>query len=589
MRHLASFILVLCFSWSQYTYMYAQENPEVFYFSRATGSFDRGNLPIGEDFQIKGVITADIQAVKIESFGFTGDIPANLQNLTDKTTFCTEVIAQRGRSNRSGPNSVVHATLAWERPDTETTPSKEFTVNHDQLYYGRKYVFLITYYQTVNVDNLKSLAKAAAEAFYKKITNEYLNTPGLNRDELGKLFTDFQGEINELTLGEQNGACDNKFVEEFTFKPVQPADFMEIDKFRDAIAADQAKIQANIYLRKAQAAFSQNNSIQTFENEVTERIKKMREANDAKDWSTISTERVALLQIFKSGQPWHALVEKIKTAGLDLPNTNANEELAKQNAIKTQINAFENSAVTGLLTPLKANIKNNVLQPGAVGNLVTIITNVDDTYSQRSELNNLRGILIDINFGRTNGGDISENKLIDDIVAKIKFSHVGRVLSSTSSIPYFQTTASSYPFIISLDGGLAYVGRFGEITPTIGINFKVFGRRDFDDPLDTRPEWSMIVGITTTEPDDLDPEYRGMFKDTGKSALLVGVGVRLPRFSRIIRFQGGITLYKQANSNPLIDDANTKCTVYGGISVNWDTLDFIKNLFNNRSDFTINK
>ncbi|MCZ6820349.1 MAG: hypothetical protein O7G31_12785 [Calditrichaeota bacterium] len=172
---------------------------------------------------------------------------------------------------------------------------------------------------------------------------------------------------------------------------------------------------------------------------------------------------------------------------------------------------------------------------------------------------------------------------VDKVVNKIPLPEYQKFISTTSNKPYLETMNERLPFIMSLDGGLIYVDRFEEIIPTIGVNIKL-NRKDFDDPLDKKPEYSFIVGFGLESPDDLDPNYRGIFGRTGNRSLLLGIGLRFPGISPLLRVQFGALLYKQEPENPLIDDLETKYSLFGGLSMNWDAIDFASRLFSGRSN-----
>lgn len=118
------------------------------------------------------------------------------------------------------------------------------------------------------------------------------------------------------------------------------------------------------------------------------------------------------------------------------------------------------------------------------------------------------------------------------------------------------------------------------------MNIKL-NRRDFDDPLSKKPEFSILVGLGMNAPDDLDPDYSGIFGQTEEKSLLIGFGLRHPRLSPLIMFQIGSLLYKQKSMNPLENDFNTKASLFLGVSLNWDTLDFAASLFRGHSNFDL--
>lgn len=98
---------------------------------------------------------------------------------------------------------------------------------------------------------------------------------------------------------------------------------------------------------------------------------------------------------------------------------------------------------------------------------------------------------------------------------------------------------------------------------------------------------SVLVGLGMTPPDDLDPNYHGIFGATGNRSLVLGIGLRHPHFSPLIRFQIGGLIYRQESKNPLEDDYSTRGSFFLGASLNWDTIDFAATLFRSRPNFSI--
>ncbi len=167
------------------------------------------------------------------------------------------------------------------------------------------------------------------------------------------------------------------------------------------------------------------------------------------------------------------------------------------------------------------------------------------------------------------------------VMSKLKNPGPNQVLTATSVRPYLQNFDAQNKFMISLDGGVIYVSRFQQFIPTLGFNLKI-NPVDFNDPFSRNTEWSVIVAMGWSTPDDLDPDYQGVFSGSDKS-LVTGLGVRFPKFSRILRFQSGLVWYRQENGNPLILDYSTEASFYTGISLNWDTIDFASKLLKSRS------
>lgn len=154
------------------------------------------------------------------------------------------------------------------------------------------------------------------------------------------------------------------------------------------------------------------------------------------------------------------------------------------------------------------------------------------------------------------------------------------LMVATSVRPYSQTMREAFPFLIPLDGGLAYVRRFRQLMPALAVNIKL-RRIDFDDPLDKRAEFSFLLGVTATKPDDLDPDFAGIFNGSDR-ALLLTLGVRSPCVSSLLRFQAGVLVFRQHDANPISHDLHTSASFVWGLSMNWDALDFAATLIRGR-------
>lgn len=175
---------------------------------------------------------------------------------------------------------------------------------------------------------------------------------------------------------------------------------------------------------------------------------------------------------------------------------------------------------------------------------------------------------------------------VTEILRHLGDENLSEVLAATTLTPSYQTTREALPFLLSLDGGLVHVSHFREVLPALAINVKL-NREDFQDPLARGWEWSVLVGLSLGEPDDLDPDYRGLFGADGKRALIAGLGVRVPGLSPLLRFQAGGLWYRQVNSNPLVRDLTTDVSPYFGVSANWDVLDFAAQLIRGRRSLAL--
>ena len=166
------------------------------------------------------------------------------------------------------------------------------------------------------------------------------------------------------------------------------------------------------------------------------------------------------------------------------------------------------------------------------------------------------------------------------IAESFPLADLDEVLSATTVLPYSETMKAALPFLISLDGGLTYVARFRQLIPLVGVNVKL-NRVDFDDPLDRRSEVSVLVGLGISSPDDLDPDYEGIFSNSSRS-LWFGLGVR-PGFAPLLRGHAGVLLFRQRDENPLVKDLHTRASLTFGVSANWDVLDFAATLVRGRA------
>jgi hypothetical protein len=176
--------------------------------------------------------------------------------------------------------------------------------------------------------------------------------------------------------------------------------------------------------------------------------------------------------------------------------------------------------------------------------------------------------------------DTTPESVAAKIAESFPLADLDEMLSATTALPYFETMKAALPFLISLDGGLTYVARFRQLIPLVGVNLKL-NRVDFDDPLDHRAEVSVLIGMGISSPDDLDPDYEGIFSNSNRS-LWLGVGVR-PGFAPLLRGHAGLLLFRQRDENPLVKDLHTRASLTFGVSANWDVLDFAATLVRGRA------
>jgi hypothetical protein len=165
------------------------------------------------------------------------------------------------------------------------------------------------------------------------------------------------------------------------------------------------------------------------------------------------------------------------------------------------------------------------------------------------------------------------------VAAQFGIAELNEVLYVANAMPYIETMKEALPFLISMDGGVSYVARFRELMPLVAANIKL-NRVDFDDPLDRRSEISALVGLGLSSPEDLDPDFEGIFSGSNRS-LWLGLGLR-PGFAPLLRANLGLLLFRQQSRNPLVKDLETRASVTFGLSANWDALDFASKLIKGR-------
>ncbi len=196
-------------------------------------------------------------------------------------------------------------------------------------------------------------------------------------------------------------------------------------------------------------------------------------------------------------------------------------------------------------------------------------------------LGRLRGLADDANTPAESIADLTGR-----VMSRIGDAGFSEVLAATTVMPTFQTTTEAQAFLLSLDGGLIYVGDFKELLPALAVNIKL-NRVDFEDPLSRTPEFSLLAGFNLAAPDDLDPDYRGLFGANGQRAFVTGFGIRFPSISPLLRAQVGTVWYRQVDANPLVRDLRTRVSGYLGVSANWDALDLASRLISGRRTLSL--
>jgi hypothetical protein len=193
---------------------YSQNSLVVVNYSRATQSFDRV-VPFGEAFHIKGYIPSNIQAVKIESFGFLKDQLRNEElrpfilgaSDSDGRTFCAGIAKARnmGMGSNGEEIKIPYTNLAWER-QTGNPNATQFTINHPQLYFGRTYIFLVTYYQEATSKDVQKLEEVVRNVIKTELSGK----------ENEKIIESLASVRKTLQYKSEQGGCDGQSVLKYT-------------------------------------------------------------------------------------------------------------------------------------------------------------------------------------------------------------------------------------------------------------------------------------------------------------------------------------------------------------------------------------
>ncbi|MEM7298194.1 MAG: hypothetical protein AAF391_08015, partial [Bacteroidota bacterium] len=216
MKHIATKSIFFLGILMNLSYVFSQNTPVVNY-SRATQAFD-GIVPFGKAFQIKGYIPSDVQAVKIESFGFLKEEtkinslqPFFLGRDDDEgRTFCEGLAEARLMGlGRSSTNQIPYTNLAWERHSGNSNAT-QFTVNHPQLYFGRTYVFLVSYYEAAGDAEVNG-----ARELYKSIIE--ITLTGKTNGEISDILDN--KELNQKISAVSISGCDEVLVSKQTLSP----------------------------------------------------------------------------------------------------------------------------------------------------------------------------------------------------------------------------------------------------------------------------------------------------------------------------------------------------------------------------------
>jgi hypothetical protein len=552
----------------------AEPSQAIVTYSMLTKCFDT-LPPIGESFQIKGTITSKVQAVRVESFGYRNMAPSSLKKAVDASSYYDALNLERGKAG----SDMIYSSLAWERPDS-SQPDQTilFSVNHPRLYWGREYFFAFTYYYEFDSDAVKAFLKNQFLDALDEFALEFEKNNTLNGEDLKKRLTGIEGKVK--------AAYSNIIIDRATRQPVDIKAIFNEEEFEKLIVKNLATIENAANIQKAELKWAKNKDIVLVDlpKKVQALITTITSATSEEKWKAAISELKSLLRKEEgsNANDFYARVDQYKDFRRTDGSANDYEAL---NAIQGEI-----SAAIADIVAKKASESYDDLS-AALGSLGTNFeeqSNIGKAFSELVAACSIHTLLFGKGEALTSTNAILDNFLAQGLSNKV---FVGDSSLSIASVqPYFQTLDKRYPNIISLDGGLAYIEDFKELIPCVGLNFKLFmhlfGIRDANDPYDVIPELSFVVGLGLTPPTDLDPDYHGAF-GSGDQSLLLGLGLRLPFITTSLRFQVGYALYRQADANPLVKDLTTKDSLYFGLSLNWDALDYAAKLFNGRPSLNL--
>ncbi len=468
----------------------AQQTPPTLIYSRTSRAFD-GNPPVGVRFQVRGTVEPATQAVRLETFGFPGAIPEGFRGDATAFEFCQARIDAANRAD------VSHNVVAWDRADPD---ARQYSVFHPPLFYGRRYVFLFTFFVRANTADAQARLRDEVVQVLQGLDFERLYARGLTPEELA----------DEVLARLPSDQC-QAFVDR---------------------GGGVASAQIREVVRRSAAALA------PLAQEATRRHA-LRVLADARGDTELRTNGLGYFAL--SAAPG-ATVAALRAS------LQAEDYVAALQTVTAALGASPSADEQARLRALAQRLA----EPAAEQGRVATVSPADFQVIAR------------------------------DLVAPLSTANFTETLAATAVTPLFESTMESLPFLLSIDGGLMFVHRFNELIPTVAVNVKL-NRVDFNDPLSRRVELSMLVGLGMSAPDDLDPDYRGLFGAQGSRSLVMGFGLRIPAISPLVRFQAGSLWYRQVSENPLVRDLTTNRSFYVGASANWDVLDFTSRLISGRA------
>lgn len=208
-------------------------------------------------------------------------------------------------------------------------------------------------------------------------------------------------------------------------------------------------------------------------------------------------------------------------------------------------------------------------------NLPKIIDTQSDFYKHFDTLStyiiSLENIVSDFNLEEKSRA-VSE-QIVEELELKNRQEKTINMTKGTIAI----SPSEERKHLLSLDVGVVGVPEFESLLPAMFLNFKLFRRKDFEDPYDNKPEVSLLTGINLVIPDNSKyADYKGLFND--KPSLLVGLGIRSPKVSKLLMLNSGIMLYNQKSPNPLSDETKIRGSFFAGLAINIDVFDYAKTL-----------
>lgn len=183
---------------------------------------------------------------------------------------------------------------------------------------------------------------------------------------------------------------------------------------------------------------------------------------------------------------------------------------------------------------------------------------------------------VQANLGRLQSLLSRRTAAIAEVAGYIRRTAESQVQVVASSRGGFTTRAQNH---ISLDLGLLYAGKIGEVLPYAGANFytrPVNRNVPLSEVGGFRRRFSLMMGITTSSLQETADGGRVLRDDlVANGGLVLGAGYRLSDTARI---SGGILVFEENSPNPLIDDLEIATEGFVAISFDVAIRDLLGNL-----------